>query len=206
MATTAGFWSLARTAALLRPRADAWKGLPRLLFFTDPARTPDPEAVARTLPRGAAIVFRAFGAPDAEARGLRLRKIARERGLVLLVGADEALAHRLEVDGLHLPERMTHRAVWLKAAHPAWIVTAAAHSARAARRGLACGADAVVVSAIFPSSSPSAGAPIGPIRLAQLVRRVDGPVYALGGINNKTARRLRDAGLVGLAAVDGFRT
>jgi thiamine-phosphate pyrophosphorylase len=42
--------------------------------------------------------------------------------------------------------------------------------------------------------------------MAQLVRRVGGPVYALGGINNKTARRLKDAGLVGLAAVEGFRT
>jgi len=206
MATTGGFWSLARTAALLRPRADAGKGLPRLLFFTDPARTPDPEAVARTLPRGAAIVFRAFGAPDAEAQGLRLRKIARGRGLKLLVGADEALAGALQADGVHLPERLAHRAMRLKAAHPAWIVTAAAHSARAARRGLANGADAVVVSAIFPTSSPSAAAPIGARRMAQLVRRVGGPVYALGGINNKTARRLKDAGLVGLAAVEGFRT
>jgi thiamine-phosphate pyrophosphorylase len=205
-AISEGFWSLARTAALLRPRADAGKGLPRLLFFTDPARTPDPEAVARTLPRGAAIVFRAFGAPDAEAQGLRLRKIARGRGLKLLVGADEALAGALQADGVHLPERLAHRAMRLKAAHPAWIVTAAAHSARAARRGLANGADAVVVSAIFPTSSPSAAAPIGALRMAQLVRRVGGPVYALGGINNKTARRLKDAGLVGLAAVDGFRT
>lgn len=197
---------MARTAALLRPRADAWKGLPRLLFFTDPARTPDPEAIARTLPIGAAVVFRAFGASGAEAQGLRLRRIARERGLKLLVGADEALAQALQADGVHLPERLAHRAMRLKTVHPRWIVTAAAHSARAARRGLACGADAVVVSAIFASRSPSATAPIGPVRLAQLVRRVGGPVYALGGINNKTARRLRDAGLVGLAAVDGFRT
>jgi len=151
-------------------------------------------------------VFRPFGAPDAEAQGRRLRKIARERGLKLLVGADDALAGALEADGVHLPERLAHRATRLKAAHPAWIVTAAAHSARAARQGLASGADAVVVSAIFPSTSPSAAAPIGPLRLSQLVRRVGGPVYALGGINNKTARRLRDAGLVGLAAVDGFRT
>jgi thiamine-phosphate pyrophosphorylase len=47
---------------------------------------------------------------------------------------------------------------------------------------------------------------MGPIRLAILARRLEGPAYALGGVDNKTARRLRDAGLVGLAAVDAFRT
>jgi thiamine-phosphate pyrophosphorylase len=63
-----------------------------------------------------------------------------------------------------------------------------------------------VVSAIFPSRSASAGSPMGAIRLAILVRRAGGPVYALGGIDNKKARLLKDTGLVGLAAVDAFRT
>jgi thiamine-phosphate pyrophosphorylase len=205
-AISEGFWSLARTAALLRRREHAWKALPRLLFFTDPVRTPDPEAIARTLPRGSAIVFRAFGAADAVARGLRLRKIADQRGLKLLVGADDRLARALCADGVHLPERWAHRARRLKAVHPSWIVTTAAHSALAARQGLAAGADAVVVSAAFASNSPSAGKAMGPIRLALLVQAAHGPVYALGGINNKTARLLRSTGLVGLAAVDGLRT
>ena len=179
--------------------------LPTLLFFTDPARTPDPEAIARRLPRGAAVVFRAFGAPDAEARGRRLKAIARARGLILLIGADADLAQRLSADGVHLPERLAHRAQRLKAAHPGWIVTTAAHSPFAARRALAAGADAAVVSAIFPSRSASAGAPMGAIRLAILVRGAGGPVYALGGIDNKKARLLKDTGLVGLAAVDGLK-
>ena len=201
---------MTRTAAFLGRRAHARKGprigLPRLLFFTDPARTPDPEAVARRLAPGAAVVFRAFGAADAEARGARLLAIARERGLKLLIGADADLAARLGADGVHLPERLAHRARRLKAAHPRWLITAAAHSPSAARRALLAGADAVVVSAVFPSRSASAGAPMGPIRLAILVRRLGGPAYALGGVDNKTARRLTDAGLVGLAAVDAFRT
>jgi thiamine-phosphate pyrophosphorylase len=184
----------------------ARRGLPSLLFFTDPARTPDVEAIARRLPPGTAIVFRAFGAKGAEAQGRRLLAIARTRRLVLLVGADQALATRLGADGVHLPERLAHRARRLKAAHPAWIVTAAAHSAAAARRGLSLGADAVVVSAVFASRSSSAGRPMGPIRLAALVRVARGPVYALGGVDNKKARLLKDTGLVGLAAVDAFRT
>jgi thiamine-phosphate pyrophosphorylase len=169
-------------------------------------RTPDPEAIARRLPRGAAVVFRAFGAADAEARGRRLKAIARARGLILLIGADADLAQRLGADGVHLPERLAHQARRLKAAHRGWIVTAAAHSAAAARRGLAAGADAVVVSTVFASRSASAGAPMGAARLAILVRRVGGPVYGLGGIDNKKARLLKETGLAGVAAVDAFRT
>lgn len=178
--------------------------LPPLLFFTDPERTPDIEAAALRLPRGSAIVYRSFSAPDAEARARGLLAITRRRGLLLLIGADAGLAAKVGADGVHLPERLAHRARRLK--RPGWIVTAAAHSPLAARRGLAAGADAVVVSAIFPSASPSAGAPIGPLRLARIVRAAGGPVYALGGINDKTARRLMPAGLVGLAAVEALRT
>lgn len=174
-----------------------------MLFFTDPVRTPDPEAVAATLPAGSAVVYRHFGAADAEAQARRLLAIARARRLKLLIGADAALAGRIGADGVHLPERLAHRAAALKRARPRWIVTAAAHSLAAARKS---GADAVVLSVAFPSSSASAGRALGPVRLATRVRAAGRPAYALGGVKNETARRLIDAGLVGLAAVDGLRT
>lgn len=175
------------------------------MLFTDPVRTPEPEAIAAHLPPGAAIVYRHFGAADAEDRARRLLAIARSRGLKLLIGADAALAARIGAEGVHLPERLAHRARRLKQAHPRWIVTSAAHSLAAARRGAA---DAVVISVAFPSKSASAAGvrALGPVRLAALVRAAGRPAYALGGVDNKKARRLVDAGLVGLAAVEGFRT
>ena len=192
---------MARTAACLKRRAGGRKALPALLAFTDPARTPDPVALARSLPRGAALVYRAFGAPDALATARRLKAVAKARGLVLLIGADARLAARAGADGLHLPERLAGRSPRLR--RPGWLVTAAAHSVRAAR---VPGVDAVVVSAVFPSNSPSAGAPLGPARLALMVRAAGRPVYALGGVTRKTARRLLPTGVVGIAAVEGFRT
>jgi thiamine-phosphate pyrophosphorylase len=47
---------------------------------------------------------------------------------------------------------------------------------------------------------------MGPVRLALLAQAAGGPVYALGGITNKNARRLAGLRLAGLAAVDAFRT
>lgn len=177
--------------------------MPALLFFTDPIRTPDPEAIAARLPAGSAIVYRHFGVEDAETRARRLLAIARARRLVLLIGADAPLAAKISADGVHLPERLAHRSPTLKRAHPRWIVTSAAHSLAAAR---ASRADAVVLSVAFPSKSASAGRALGPIRLAMRVRAAGRPAYALGGVDNKKARRLLDAGLIGLAAVDGLRT
>ena len=178
--------------------------MPPLLFFTDPQRTPDIEAAARRLPPGAAIVYRTFGDPGAEIQARRLVELARRRKLRLLIGADAALAARVGADGVHLPERLAAQAPRLR--HSGWVVTTAAHSPRAARRALAFGADAAVVSAVFPSRSPSAGPPMGPLRLAALARMAGGPIYALGGVNDETASRLLPAGLVGLAAVEALRT
>lgn len=193
-----------RTAASLGRRAGLRKPLPALLFFTDPLRVPDPEAAVARLPPGAAVVFRAFGAPDAEERGRRLRLALSPRGAKLLVGADTRLAASVGADGVHLPQRLAHRARRIRAARPSWIVTAAAHDLRSARRAASYGAHAIVLAAIFPSRSASAGRPIGVLRLAQLVRRVDAPVYALGGVNEDTARLLLRARLVGLAGVEGL--
>ena len=174
--------------------------------MTDPGRIADIEAAARSLPRGSAIVFRAFGAPDAAERGRRLAAHCRRRGLILLAGADPNLARAIGAKGVHLPERLGHRAGAIRRARPDWLVTVAAHGEAAARRALAAGADAVLISPVFESRSPSAGPPLGAARFATLVRRAGGPVYALGGINAATARRLTSSGAVGLAAVEAFET
>ena len=123
---------------------------------------------------------------------------------MLLIGADAGLAKAIGAHGVHLPERLAHRARRLKSAHPHWLVTAAAHGPMAARRAIRAGADAVVVSPVFTSTSPSAGRPLGPHRLAAVARRAGGPVYGLGGVNDESAPRLLDTGLAGLAAVEGL--
>jgi thiamine-phosphate pyrophosphorylase len=196
--------ALSRTAMTFAPRTARGLALPSLLFFTDPARVPDPEAVAESLPRGAGVVFRAFGAADATAQGLRLRAIADRRGLVLLVGADEALAQAIEADGLHLPEHARETAPRLRARRPDWLVTIAAHDLEAVTAASALGADALVVSPVFESNSPSAGTPLGVEGLCALVGATDTPVYALGGIRAGTVESLKNTGIVGLAAVEAF--
>ena len=183
-------------------RARRGRQIPCLWFFTDPVRTPDPLAVVRRLPKRAAVVYRAFGADDADVTAMALRRLTRARGLLLLIGADDALARRVGADGVHLPERLAGHIGRLKRGQPKWLVSAAAHGHAAILR--ARNADAIVVSSVFSSRSPSAGAALGPQRFTWLARTVRTPVIALGGVSNKNAPRLLSTGAAGLAAIDGL--
>ncbi len=208
MAAPIGWEALHDVAERLKSSANASaRDLPALLFFTDPARTPRPWDLAETLPPGSGVVFRAFGAADAVSVGLKLADICRVRGLVLLAGADAGLADVIGAGGVHLPERLAANAPALRGARPNWVLTLAAHGAAGLSAAAALGVDACVLSPVFESASPSAGAAIGVARFSDLVRACAVPVYALGGVNEKTAPELLGSGAVGLAAVSaGLRT
>lgn len=195
---------LSSAAAAFPPRTARGKTLPSLLFFTDPARVSNPEAVAERLPAGAGIVFRAFGAEDAVDQGRRLRAITDARGLILLAGAHASLAEGIGADGLHLPEASVAAIPRLRAEHARWLITAAAHNALAVQAAERAGADAVVVSPVFASNSPSAGEPLGIEGLRDLVAATALPVYALGGVRARTVTQLIGSGIVGLAAVEAL--
>lgn len=178
--------------------------LPPLLFFTDPERTPRPWETAERLPRGAAVVFRSFGASDALETAGRLREATAARDCALLIGLDTALAEAAGADGVHLPERALGQAKALKAARPDWLVTGAVHLAGAFS---AAGAlDAAVLSPVLPAGGTSADRPaMGLEAFARLVRSAPCPVYALGGLNAGNAHGLVGSGACGLAGVSAIQ-
>lgn len=181
-------------------------GLPALLALTDPVRTPDPEAVAAAVPRGSAVIYRHFGAPDRLEMAVRLAAICHARGNWLLVSGDPDLARRAGADGVHWPERQIAEAATCRARGNTGFFTAAVHSWRALARARHAGVDAALLSAVFPSKSPSAGRPLGPRAASAMVRAMDLPVYALGGINQRTAKRLTGLGFSGIACVGAIRS
>lgn len=174
--------------------------IPALFFFTDRERTPDPCAAARRLPRGAAIVYRHFGAADRARVARRLRAIARSHGLVLLIAADPGLAQRVGADGVHWPQRL------VPAQRGPGLVTAAAHDAAGIARAAALGADACILAPVLPTRSGSGREPLGLFHASQMARNAGVPVIALGGVNAATARRLSGRGFAGLAAVEALAT
>ncbi len=195
--------SLANRAVGLnsRPiRAD----LPRLIMITDRARGGDPLRVAGRLPAGSAVILRDYGHPDRARLARDLAALCRRRNLMLLIAGDACLAARVGADGLHLPEALAHRARAWRRRRPAWLITAAAHSLPALWRARRAGVDAALVGPVFATASHPGARPLGPLRFARLARLSPLPVYALGGIDATTARRLKGTGAQGFAAIGAF--
>jgi thiamine-phosphate pyrophosphorylase len=134
------------------------------------------------------------------ARGLsaaalaRLTRVARERGLVLLVGGDGRAALRARA-GLHWPDReaVAGRLAFLAARRrgaPWARLSVAAHGRAGLGRGRRLGADAVFLSPVFATASHPGAPGRGVLRWAALGRRAGRRVVALGGMDSRRARRL----------------
>ncbi|MBX6746499.1 MAG: thiamine phosphate synthase, partial [Acetobacteraceae bacterium] len=134
---------------------------------------PDPRAAASRLPPGAAVVAR--GLPPALLEGLA--RLARQRRLVLLVAGDgrAALRHARGLRaGLHLPDRRgsTGLLPFLLARRARGLpLTVAAHGRAGLARGRRLGADAVILSPVFPTASHPGAPALGLWRWAALARR-----------------------------------
>jgi thiamine-phosphate pyrophosphorylase len=80
--------------------------------------------------------------------------------------------------------------------------TASAHRGLDIAKALGLGVQAVLISTIFVSNSPSAKRPLGAIRLAKIQRAFPSAVlFALGGITQKNAARLRATRIYGIGLV-----
>lgn len=179
--------------------------MPPAIFMTDKAdRTPDIVGVAQQLPPGWAIIYRHFGESRRREIAAQLAGVARKNRLVLLIAADPELARQVGAHGVHWPARMLplrRRAGFFS------LETASAHDAHQLARAARAGVDAVILSSVFPSSSPSAGAPMGVLRYLAIAQRVPLPVYALGGVTAGNAGRIalthnnRAAGFAAVSSV-----
>ena len=175
-----------------------------LVFMSDPERVPDILAVARSLPKGATMIYRHFGAVDRGAIAQELRQISFARNLQFLIGQDVDLAAKVGADGVHLPERGLTCGAALRARYPDWLLTGAAHSHEAVMLCAENGLDAAILSPIFVSASKSAGKPIGIDELAKITKTTAIPIIALGGISAANAPKLYGSNVAGLAGVSMF--
>jgi thiamine-phosphate pyrophosphorylase len=165
-----------------------------LWLFTDERRAADPLAAAARLPRGlGGVVLRHDRESGRAALGQALARLCRARGLALSVAGDWRLAAALGA-GLHLRggRRPAGAPRTLRAA------TSSAHGVAELRRARRAGALAFLSPAFSTASHPGA-AGLGPCRWGLAARRGGGAVAALGGINERTVRRL--PGCVGAGAI-----
>jgi thiamine-phosphate pyrophosphorylase len=160
--------------------------IPVTWLLSDPVRLPDPTPLLGRLPPGAAVLLRG-ATPEVAARVARL---CRMRRLVLLVSGEGRLALRIGA-GLHVPDRAPTRFLlpFLLNRRGAWL-SAAVHGRVGVARARRIGADAVLVSPVFPTASHPGAPALGPLRWAALARGARRPAVALGGMTAPAMRRL----------------
>lgn len=171
-----------------------------LAFMTDAARAPHPLLVARTLPKGAAVILRDYMMRGRAGLAVQLKSVCSARGVKLIIGADVELAQKIDADGVHLPR-------WFSPSMPIpdnMIVTASAHDADELRRAKEMGADLAFLSPALPTGSHPGAESLGAAAFKRLAAASPLPVLALGGVNETNARLIAGPNVAGLAAISAF--
>ena len=139
------------------------------------------------LPRGSGLIYRHYhlDGPERLARFRALRRMARARGHRIVLADSALTAREWGADGIY----GSPRALWPR--RRGLIHLATAHDM--ADLGLAkrLGADAALLSPVFPTRSHPGGAVLGPVRFRLLARQAALPVIALGGMDVAKARAVK---------------
>ncbi len=173
--------------------------------MSDPDRTPDIISAAKSLPKGAALIYRHFGKAGHTEEARELREITAQRKIQFLIGHDTELAETIGADGVHFRRdgELALPREW-RARRPDWLITMAGLKQGSYWGDLAL-LDGLFISSVFPSNSPSAGAPIGIPSFTDMADRLNAPIIALGGIKPSNAHQLLGTGAAGIAGVEGFK-
>ncbi|WP_206069753.1 thiamine phosphate synthase [Novosphingobium olei] len=165
--------------------------LPRLLLLSDARNDAALERAIARLPRGAGFVFRHYHLPPRErtARFERLARLCRARGIIVLASRP---LRGWRIDGTYGAAPTLPRP---------GLRFATAHSLREIGQAERAGADAVLLSPVFPTRTHPGGLVLGPVRFGLLARLAPLPVLALGGMTRQRAKRLA---VHGWAAIDGL--
>lgn len=178
--------------------------LPRFILMTDDRPGVDWAGAIRRLPAGSAVIVRhpEFLVRCRIADGLASHAAA--NGVYLLL-AMERPVRIAGIDGVHIPENalVNWRAADLRRAGHA-LVTVAAHSAAAVARAGRLGADAALLSPVFPTKSHPGAMALGMARFERIARAAPVPVYALGGIGPDMLTRLGTGAAQGVAGIGLF--
>lgn len=173
------------------------KTLPALWLISDARNDAGLERALAALPRGSGLIYRHYhlDGPERLARFRALRRVAKAWGHVAVLADSALTAREWGADGVYgAPRSLYPRRAGL-------LHLATAHDM--AELGLAArlGADAALLSPVFPTATHPGGGTLGAVRFRLLARQAALPVIALGGMTPLRADALR---WERWAAIDGL--
>lgn len=166
--------------------------LPHCWLMTDERLGDGLWPAINALPPGSGIVFRHYATPpDARQRLFwQVQRLARRRRLLLVLAGPP-----IGRSG-HLPRHGRARGA----------LTAPVHSRREAIAAQRAGAALLFVSPVHPTRSHPGAPALGAVRFGLMIRGLNVPVVALGGMNARRWRALHPLAVHGWAAIDAWCT
>ena len=134
--------------------------------------------------------------------GIALRKLTRQRGVLLIVNDRIDVALAIDADGAHVGQDDMPGEMARKLLGPDRILGISAGNMEEAIAAVAAGADYLGVGPIYPTAAKAdAGDPVGLQLIADIARLYTTPIIAIGGINAKNANDVMHAGANGVAVI-----
>ncbi len=130
-----------------------------------------------------------------------VRRIAGQRGALVLINDDEDIARRIGADGLHLSA--AGLAACLQRPDFAW-VGASCHGADELRRAAELGLDYALLGPVLPTPTHPAATGLGWAEFARLIAGTPLPVFALGGMRSGMLAVAQEHGAHGIALMRGW--
>lgn len=172
------------------------QSLPNLWLLSDARNDDALEGALIRLPAGSGFVFRHYHlAPEQRRERFEmLRSICCSKNHLAILSGDGETAREWGADGIYgAPPKLGNAAGMLR--------LATAHDSGDIAAAQAAGADAIMLSPVFPTRSHPEADVLGIDGFHALAAQASLPVIALGGM---TAERARDLGVTRWAAIDGL--
>jgi len=131
--------------------------------------------------------------------GEKIRKLVTKPGLKFIVNNRVDIALGVKADGVHLGQEDIPVVKAREILGDGFIIGVSAHNTKEAIRAQKSGADYLGVGAVFPTKTKLDARVCGLEVIREISKRVDIPIIAIGGINNKNYKKVLKAGADGIA-------
>lgn len=132
---------------------------------------------------------------------LKVKEITTKHNVPLIINDRVDIALAIDADGVHVGQSDMPGDVTRKLIGEDKILGISAATIDEAKKAQKDGADYIGTGAVFPTSTKDDAESVTKDELTEIVKSIDIPVVAIGGINLENASQLTDTGIAGLSVV-----
>ena len=135
---------------------------------------------------------------------LKVKEITEKYNIPLIINDRVDIALAIDADGVHVGQSDMPCDVTRKLIGKDKILGISAATVDEAKKAQKDGADYIGTGAVFPTTTKNDASSVTKEELKEIMKSIDIPVVAIGGINLENASQLNDTGIAGLSVVSAI--